>query len=255
MNITTIRQVISDKSDGETVMAVQAEIKAVYERRDVNAGTDKATTVQNVVLRDSTGEIRCSFWGHSDLSEHKGRTFVFHSNKGPKGIFGLKAKDKPNYKDKTKIDRELEVSKSATIQTVEAFQAANGGVTNATPVASAPVKQTGNAGQSEPSRSVLARTQGSQSAVSLEMLSNFWECCYLLADSKQKKLGLTDDIKQSMTASLFIQGMKENLHFKEELPITATLTVADKPKEPTKPTPPPQETNVDEDVPFDGAPE
>jgi hypothetical protein len=226
MNITTISQVISDKSDGEIVMAVQAEIKAVYERRPVNAGTDKETTVQNVVLRDSTGEIRCSFWGHSDLSEHKGRTFVFHSNKGPKGIFGLKAKDKPDFKDKSKTVRELEVSKSATIQTVEAFQASNGGVTNAAPAA-APVKQTGNAGQAEPIRSVAARTQSSP--VSLEMLSNFWECCYLLADAKQKKLGLTDDIKQSMTASLFIQGMKENLHFREELPITAKL-VADKPK-------------------------
>jgi hypothetical protein len=247
MNITTISQVVSDKSDGEIVMAVQAEIKAVYERRPVNAGTDKETSVQNVVLRDSTGEIRCSFWGHSDLSEHKGRTFVFHSNKGPKGIFGLKAKDKPDFKDKSKINRELEVSKSATIQTVEAFQAANGGVTNAAPAA-APVKQTqGNAGQAEPSRSVAARTQSSSLPVSLEMLSNFWECCYLLADAKQKKLSITDDIKQSMTASLFIQGMKENLHFKEELPISATV-VADKPK--AKEDVPLVDDGTDSDVPF-----
>lgn len=241
MNITTISQVVSDKSDGEIVMAVQAEIKAVYERRPVNAGTDKETSVQNVVLRDSTGEIRCSFWGHSDLLEHKGRTFVFHSNKGPKGIFGLKAKDKPDFKDKSKINRELEVSKSATIQTVEAFQATNGGVTNAAPAAATPVKQTqGNAGQAEPSRSVAARTQSSSLPVSLEMLSNFWECCYLLADAKQKKLSITDDIKQSMTASLFIQGIKENLHFKEELPIMETI-VADKPN---------TEQATDDDVPF-----
>lgn len=239
MNITTIHQVVNDKSDGEIVMAVQAEIKAVYERRDVNAGTDKATTVQNVVLRDSTGEIRCSFWGHSDLTEHKGRTFVFHSNKGPKGIFGLKAKDKPDFKDKSKIVREIEVSKSATIQTVEAFQASNGEVKNSAPTAPSTVKQT-----QAPAQSSKPGIAPSNNVVSLDMLSNFWECCYLLADTKQKKLALTDDIKQSMTASLFIQGMKENLHFREELPITAML-VADKPKAKEDVQPPADDADLD----------
>lgn len=244
MNITTISQVVSDKSDGEIVMAVQAEIKAVYERRDVNAGTDKATTVQNVVLRDSTGEIRCSFWGHSDLTEHKGQTFVFHSNKTTKGIFGMKAKDKADYKDKGKIVREIEVSKSATIQTVDAFQAANGSVSNAT--SPAPV-----AGNTSVKQAIICgKSEATYKVVDLDMLANFWEACYMRADAKQKKLSLTDDIKQSMTASLFIQGIKDNLHFKMPVAEVVAQIYVEKPKAEAKVTPPPPQEEDNTDVPF-----
>lgn len=198
MNITKISQVINEKSDGEIVMAIQAELKAVYEHRHINAGTEKATTVQNVILRDDSGEIRCSFWGHSDLAEHKGRTFVIHSNKTPKGIFGLKAKDKQDFKTKA-IVRELEASKSATIQAPEAVEVKH--PASAAPASKAAVKST-------PVQS------GGMSKIDLEVLAGFWEDCFIASDKRQKKFGFSDDIKQSMTASLFIQGMKENLHLR-----------------------------------------
>lgn len=191
-------------------MAIQVTIKGAYERREVNAGTPKATTVQNIVVQDATGEIRCSLWGHGDASEFKGKQFVIHSNKAFKGpgFAGISVKDGTDQNGQQR--RELQISKSATIQFVEVY--------NDSKLANAPASQPGaskaptSPGPLKDTAPGTATRQPTAGPVTLEKLANFWEWCYVEAEKRQKKFGFSDVMKQSCIGSLFIQGMKERIH-------------------------------------------
>lgn len=202
-NITTIADIQNTKANGEVIMAVQGTIKAVYERKNWGEGA-KATTVQNIVLADATGEIRCALWGHQDAAAHKGKEFVIHSNKNTRGAgyVGVAVKDKQDQNGNPR--RELQISKSATIQFVEVYNKSAA----ADRPASAPATQAAHAGSPGPS----ATRPATNGLLTLEKLANFWEHCYVEAEKRQKKFGFSDTIKQACIGSLFIQGAREGMY-------------------------------------------
>jgi hypothetical protein len=204
-NIQTIEQAKSVFADGQILTAIQVTLDAVYEHKKLTTKNGD-TTVQNVKLSDSTGTIFASVWGCEDWAPHKGRTYVIHSNKGTRGLAGISVKDKA---DKTgAIKRELQISKSATVQFVEVYAQAKG----AAAPAQATVKQ-----------NVAVAASG---GVTLGILAKFWATCFKTATEFQTAYGFGEDIKQGMIGSLFIQGVRDNLHLKqseEVIQVTAQI--------------------------------
>lgn len=194
MNVTTIKDINDSCSNGQVLDCIKVQILDTYEHRSV-ATKNGQTTVQNVKLKDDTGFIFAALWGQNDASQYKGQSFFIKSKQTNRGMAGVTVADKP---DKTgAIKRGLNISASAIVQPVVAGGAGQ--------TAAAPATQ--SSGKSQPSTSV-----------GLEELANFWEHCYVAAHKRQAKFGFGDDIKQSCAASLFIQGIRDGVHFSQTSP-------------------------------------
>lgn len=98
------------------IEAIQAKIAQVYEYKPYK-GDYEPTTVQSIVLEDATGSIRCSVWGHPDLTEHKGQEYVFGSGRKNKGL--VLTHGKGQYAGKV----ELKMSNAGTLQHVAVYNA------------------------------------------------------------------------------------------------------------------------------------
>jgi hypothetical protein len=115
MSTSAIRDILS-YPNGTPIEALQAKIAQVYESR-THTGEYGKTSVQNLVLEDSTGSVRASIWGHPDLTDHKGREYVFGGGRGGKGLTVKHGKGE--YSGKV----ELSISKNGTLQQVEVYHA------------------------------------------------------------------------------------------------------------------------------------
>lgn len=109
------------------VEAFQAKIVAVYEYRKMPSKFGPGdTSAQNIELADIAGnKIRATVWEHPDLTEHKGKEYVFHAGRNGKGIEVRHGA----YKNKTTGQEvatvELSISKAGQLQYVEVYRANN----------------------------------------------------------------------------------------------------------------------------------
>jgi len=116
----TIKEILT-YPNGTPIESFQAQIGAVYEYREQASKFNKTgkCTVQAVVLKDGSGNsIRASFWDHPDLTDHKGREYIF-SGGGKKGITVKHGE----YQGKPTI--ELSVSRAGTLQNIVVHNTAN----------------------------------------------------------------------------------------------------------------------------------
>lgn len=107
------------------VDAVQAKIVAVYEYRSMPSKFGPGnTTCQNIEIQDVVGnKIRVSVWDHPDMTEHKGKEYVFHAGHGGKGLEVRHGSYQKN--GETVATVELSMSKAGRMQFVEVYRQSN----------------------------------------------------------------------------------------------------------------------------------
>ncbi len=113
----TIKEILG-YPDGTPISAVQARLLEVYEYGQ-KVGDKGPYTIQNVMLADSTGQIRMAVWDHPDMSVQKGGEYVFGGSKGK----GLKVKHGTGkYAGKV----ELSMTRGGSMQFIEVHHAQAG---------------------------------------------------------------------------------------------------------------------------------
>lgn len=103
---------ISQLEDGELVMRVEGEITRVFDRKSGTKG-DKDWSIQNLMLRDDSGEIRVGAWNHEDLSSFAGKKVSITAHKSDKGFSGVYC-ELNDYKGK--VSKQLRLTYTAKIE-------------------------------------------------------------------------------------------------------------------------------------------
>lgn len=242
MATTTIAE-LDRLSKGTGVEQIVATVSAVFERRDFPAKGDKpASSVQKIELTDKTGKIYAKVWGKNDISEYKGKTFVFTAEPYRGEIKAMKVEDDEYNGKVTRVlvinkrvmldyaDEAAMPSKAPTAPTTAAKPAATASPARTAPAASAPAN--------EPATAILDR------------LSVYWEACYNRALEAKENRSLSAEVVQSMTASLFIEGCRQSLWKDSAFAPASKPTVAPAPREVVRPDEAVQEDVENDDVPF-----
>jgi hypothetical protein len=82
---------LTNLADGSIIGEMSVQVKAVFPPK-TGEGKYGPWRVQPCILKDSTGEVRASFWVKDDLKDLTGQTITIKSQGGPKGLQGLSVK-------------------------------------------------------------------------------------------------------------------------------------------------------------------
>lgn len=130
MNYPTVSDV-KKLGNNVAISGLVGRIDKVFSRRNVAGGK----TVQDMMLKDATGEIKITAWGHDDCGVYEGKEVIIQQ--GPKG--GLTVKE-DNYKNVLTIL--VSMSAGCTFQLVQVHRAMTGQAPADAPKAAAPAPTT-----------------------------------------------------------------------------------------------------------------
>lgn len=102
-------QDIENLADGSVIGEMTAQVKAAFPAK-TGEGKYGPWRVVAAILKDGTGEIRCSFWTTDDIQGLVGQTITIKSQAGNKGLAGISVKFSAHSKT-----NELNVSDKAAI--------------------------------------------------------------------------------------------------------------------------------------------
>lgn len=82
---------LQDLADGTVVGEMVFQIKAAFPPK-TGQGKYGPWRVVPAIVKDQTGEVRCSFWTQEDIHHMIGQTITVKSNAGKSGLVGVKVK-------------------------------------------------------------------------------------------------------------------------------------------------------------------
>jgi hypothetical protein len=82
---------LANLADGSIIGEMSVQVKAAFPPK-TGEGKYGPWRVQPCILKDSTGEVRASFWVKDDLKDLTGQTITIKSQGGAKGLQGLSVK-------------------------------------------------------------------------------------------------------------------------------------------------------------------
>lgn len=102
-------------------MRVEGEITRVFDRK-FGTKNDKEWSIQNLMLKDDSGEIRVGAWNHDDLSSLSGKKVSITAHKSEKGFSGVYC-ELNDYKGKQ--TKQLRLTYTAKIERLDGQQSAD----------------------------------------------------------------------------------------------------------------------------------
>jgi len=111
-------QEIKNKQNGEMIVPPGLTARCVQvEKQTTGSGQWGKWSVQQLLVNDTTGEMRIAVWHRPELSELKGKLLQFMAFKSDKGFSGCIIEQKET-KDGGEIYNQLKLSKTGIIQEV-----------------------------------------------------------------------------------------------------------------------------------------
>lgn len=179
---------LQNLADGSVIGEMTVQVKAVFPARK-GEGKHGPWRVQPVILKDSTGEVRASFWVDDDLEDLKGQTITIKSVATNKGLSGISVKHSDH-----SGSNEVSVNGKAGI-----YDSASPERNQSSPTyTSAAVKAGGTATVDDAKRIILQKAK-------------LYIECLKATDWIKEQHQLSDEHYQATVASLFISADKLNL--------------------------------------------
>ena len=181
---------LANLADGSIIGEMSVQVKAAFPAK-TGEGKYGPWRVQPAILKDSTGEVRASFWVKDDLKDLTGQTITIKSQGGAKGLQGLSVKFN-SHSD----TNELSVTEKAAIidSAAGAFRQAE----TANKVNTALASGHGGGTPADAKRLIFQRAQ-------------LYVECIKAAGWVTKQEAVTGEHFQAVVASLFISADKANL--------------------------------------------
>jgi hypothetical protein len=107
---------LANLADGSIIGEMSVQVKTAFPAK-TGEGKYGPWRVQAAILKDSTGEVRASFWTNEDIKDLVGQTVTIKSQGGAKGLQGLSVKY-----SKHSDSNELNITEKAAI--IDGTQAA-----------------------------------------------------------------------------------------------------------------------------------
>lgn len=217
MRILPISDILTQLDHDDTVDSVVAQVIDIHKRHS-GTNANGEWSLQNLLIRDATGEIKVQLKDREDFpTAFKNRVVCFECNQGPKGKTGLKAKD-DEYKGKK--SRILSVTPTAQIDLHEQATPATPPPQQTQRPPAAPPTQTAPQHQSPPQQ-----TNGNGNGHTgrdvrkvLNKLANLYLHCYEAGDYVYRTVNemhgpdsMNADQFQACVSSLFIAAQREGL--------------------------------------------
>jgi surface antigen len=179
---------LQDLADGTVVGEMVFQIKSAFAPK-AGQGKYGPWRVVPAIVKDQTGEIRCSFWTQKDIQSMTGQTITVKSHPAKHGMAGIKAKFSQH-----SGKNELDIREPAEI--IDGTRNALEQYTDAVKV-----------------NTQLAQAKGSVQDAKrlLFQKAQLYVECVKAADWIKKQHDLTVDHFQAVVASLFISADKQNL--------------------------------------------
>jgi hypothetical protein len=191
---------LANLADGSIIGEMSVQVKAAFPPK-TGEGKYGPWRVQAAVLKDSTGEVRASFWTNEEIKDLIGQTVTIKSQGGAKGLQGLSVKY-----SKHSDSNELNITEKAAIidSAAGAFRQAE----TANKVNAALASGQGGGTPADAKRLIFQRAQ-------------LYVECAKAAKWAAGEAGITDaEGLQALRSSLFISADKANLW--NVFPATAT---------------------------------
>lgn len=191
---------LANLADGSIIGEMSVQVKAAFPPK-TGEGKYGPWRVQAAVLKDSTGEVRASFWTNEEIKDLIGQTVTIRSQGGAKGLQGLSVKY-----SKHSDSNELNITEKAAIidSAAGAFRQAE----TANKVNAALASGQGGGTPADAKRLIFQRAQ-------------LYVECAKAAKWAAGEAGITDaEGLQALRSSLFISADKANLW--NVFPATAT---------------------------------
>ena len=181
---------LTNLADGSIIGEMSVQVKAAFPPK-TGEGKFGPWRVQAAILKDSTGEVRCSFWGNDEIKDLIGQTITIKSQPTNKGLQGLSVKY-----SKHSDSNELNITEKAAIidSAAGAFRQAE----TANKVNTALASGQGGGTPADAKRLIFQRAQ-------------LYVECIKAAGWVTKQEEVTGEHFQAVVASLFISADKANL--------------------------------------------
>ena len=181
---------LTNLADGSIIGEMTVQVKAAFPAK-TGEGKYGPWRVQSCILKDSTGEVRASFWTKDEMKDLVGQTITIKSQGGSKGLQGLSVKFSSHSNT-----NELNISDKAAIidSAAGAFRQAE----TANKVNTALASGQGGGTPADAKRLIFQRAQ-------------LYVECIKAAGWVTKQEEVTGEHFQAVVASLFISADKANL--------------------------------------------
>lgn len=179
---------LQDLADGTVVGEMVFQIKSAFAPK-TGQGKYGPWRVVPAIVKDQTGEIRCSFWTQEDIQSMIGQTITVKSNAGKSGLVGVKVKFSQH-----SGKNELDISDKAAI--IDGTRNALDQYTDAVKVNNQLAQAKGTV--TDAKRIIFQKAQ-------------LYVECVKAADWIKKQHELSADHFQAVVASLFISSDKQGL--------------------------------------------
>jgi len=183
---------LTNLADGSIIGEMSVQVKAAFPPK-TGEGKFGPWRVQAAILKDSTGEIRCSFWGNDEIKDLVGQTITIKSQPTNKGLQGLSVKY-----SKHSDSNELNITEKAAI--IDSMKGAEQQYTAAVKTNASLASGQGAGTPADAKRLVFQRAQ-------------LYVQCAAAAKWAAQEAGITgtDEI-QAIRASIFISADRANLY-------------------------------------------
>lgn len=182
---------LTNLADGSIIGEMSVQVKSAFPPK-TGEGKFGPWRVQAAILKDSTGEVRCSFWGNDEIKDLIGQTITIKSQPTNKGLQGLSVKY-----SKHSDSNELNISEKAAI--IDSMKGAEQQYAAAVKTNTALASGQGGGTPADAKRLVFQRAQ-------------LYVQCAAAAKWAAEQAGITaaEEI-QAVRASIFISADKANL--------------------------------------------
>jgi hypothetical protein len=182
---------LTNLADGSIIGEMSVQVKAAFPAK-TGEGKFGPWRVQAAILKDSTGEVRCSFWGNDEIKDLIGQTITIKSQPTNKGLQGLSVKY-----SKHSDSNELNITEKAAI--IDSMKGAEQQYTAAVKTNAALASGQGAGTPADAKRLVFQRAQ-------------LYVQCAAAAKWAAQEAGITSTEEiQAIRASIFISADKANL--------------------------------------------
>lgn len=182
---------LTNLADGSIIGEMSVQVKAAFPPK-TGEGKFGPWRVQAAILKDSTGEVRCSFWGNEEIKDLIGQTITIKSQPTNKGLQGLSVKY-----SKHSDSNELNITEKAAI--IDSMKGAEQQYTSAVKTNASLAANQGGGTPADAKRLVFQRAQ-------------LYVQCAAAAKWAAAEAGITSPEEvQAVRASIFISADKANL--------------------------------------------
>jgi hypothetical protein len=182
---------LTNLADGSIIGEMTVQVKAAFPPK-TGEGKFGPWRVQAAILKDSTGEVRCSFWGNEEIKDLIGQTITIKSQSTNKGLQGLSVKY-----SKHSDSNELNITEKAAI--IDSMKGAEQQYTAAVKTNASLASGQGAGTPADAKRLVFQRAQ-------------LYVQCAAAAKWAAQEAGITSTEEiQAIRASIFISADKANL--------------------------------------------